>query len=301
MKELWRRSTAVLRDHPIVWVPVLCADLLSFAAKTCSGALGSQLVLSVLRSQASVFSRPSGLIASHVTSVAQAASWVAFLNLTTQFVTLCLYAFAALATWSLVHTVVDQPKPAFAAAIHRAESKRWRIFDLVLRTFGVVLCCSILPAVLLGLAMPFLPLARQDRMSFLHAGQFVTLLLGYIAAACWVAPRALRLMQAEPGTPIGPRTLGDARLVAAIAVAISLAISSICQMAVRSYPALRFRDHFWASVVTGASVSLLSALPFVVLFVFLSLAADDEPEGAQGNDTLVIDDSAGAAEEAGYR
>ena len=107
MKELWRRSTAILWASPIVWGPVVCADLLSFAAKTGNTALNRRVALSLLQAQhASVLSQSADMAASHISSAGEAVLLAAATNLGTELLTACLYAIAAVATWSVVQTLV---------------------------------------------------------------------------------------------------------------------------------------------------------------------------------------------------
>jgi hypothetical protein len=295
VKELWRRSTAILREHPIVWIPVLCADLLGFAAKAGGTAvMRPMLILSLAQLRGSVLTQSPDQFA-HVPTAGEMALLFAAVGLVTQFLTICLYAVAAVITWSLIQTFVDDPKPKLGLPIRSAKLKGWRIFGLGSGAFGMVLCFSFIPTALLGLAMPFLPLAGQDRISLMHAMQFCVLLMGYVATAYWVTPRALSLMRPETRRPIAGGTLGDARLLAAIAVASSLAISRLCGMVERSLLNLRYPDHALARAITGAGASLLSALPYVVLFVFLSLAADEGPESLLDDGLRVIDSPADAS------
>lgn len=291
MKELWRRSTVLLWANPVVWIPVLCADLVAFAVKVGNGTLDHRIVHSLVQAQhASVLSQSSDSAAIHVGSAVEAALLVTVSNLGTQFVTMCLYATAALITWSLVQTLAGYPEPKWGAMIL---AKGWRILNLVLLALGVLLC-SLFPAILLGLAIPLLQLARDDMVSLTEIVQFGALLVGYVAAAYWVTPKAVALMHPDGGECVAEETSTAARLFAVIAVVASLAIAHFCQTAERSIPGLKLPVHAWAGTVTGAGASLLSAFPYVVLFIFLSLAAENGPENVSNNGTPVIGGSAAA-------
>jgi len=295
LKDLWRRSTAILWASPIVWVPVVCADLLSFAVKTGNAALNRRIALSLLQAQhASVLSQPADMAASHISSAGEAALLVAATDLGTQLLTTCLYAMAAIVTWSVVQTLVGEPRPELGPTIRSAGAKGWNIFGLTLLAFAITVCFAMFPAVLLGLAIPLLHLARRDWPTVIRMAGFGEQLLGYVVAAYWITPPALRLMQPDGRAPIARERLTDARLFAAISVAASLAIGFLCQTAERAMVVPGSPDHAFARVLVGAGASLLSALPYVLLFLFLSLAACEAAERASDGGEPVMDTPADA-------
>ena len=296
IKDAWQRSVALLRARPVVWLPVLCADLLVYATKLGNGALGRQIILSMIRaSQTSVLSQAARGGGRPIESAGEAALLIGATDLATQLATISLYAIAAAVTWSLVRTFVDEPRQELGEAVGSARSKGGRIVGLVLLTFGLVVCLSVVPAILLGGMMPFLHLAREDRMTFVRAANLFALVVAYLAAAWWITPMAVRVMQPEPpapiepAAPIAPATLVEraaeiepaapipppamtgARLLAAVAATVSLGIGFAGQMVERSLAALSGPDHVAARMVIGGVTSLLAALPFGVLFVFLSI------------------------------
>jgi len=281
MKELWRRSAGLLGAHPVLWVPVLCADLVGFASKVGNHAFNRQIVLSLVQAQhASVLNQSAEVPVSRVNSAGEAALLVASVDLGTRLVTTGFYVIAAILTWALVQTLVVEPTPELGPTIRSVESKGWHIFGLTLLAFGIAVCFSVSPAMLLGVAIPFLHLARNNWRTAIHAISFGGQLLGYLSVAYWITPSAVGLMQTGPRKLVTQENRRDARHFAAFAATASLAISFLYQTAGGSPSALISPTHSWRGMTTGLGVSLLSALPYLVLFIFLSLAAQSGHETA---------------------
>lgn len=266
MKDLWQRSIALLRQHPVLVFPLLGADLFGFATRTCCNNIALHLIQGLRRSQFSVLSH--GLVSSHYLSSGQAVGMVVALSLVGQLIAMYLYACAALMVWSLVSrflgAVTQQPGSIFGT--------KWvQLGTLLFCAFGLSLCFTVLPAVILPFAFPLLRLPISDLIPLMHGITTAALWIAYLVTAYWVTPRALRLMRAD----LAPEAVGEATQFALIAIAAALAIRLLCDLSVRSL--LRI-DEVGARKVAGFGASLLSALPYAVLFVALALALQDKSE-----------------------
>ena len=127
------------------------------------------------------------MAASHISSAGEAVLLAAATNLGTELLTACLYAIAAVATWSVVQTLVGEPRPELGPTIRSAGSKGWKVFGLTVLACAITVCFAMLPIVLLSLAVPFLHHVRiRDWLPAIHMVGFGVELLAYALAAYWI-------------------------------------------------------------------------------------------------------------------
>ncbi len=257
MSELWRDLSEVLWKRPVLWLPVLVADLLGYLLNVGRGALIRAVVLS--RLQHSVLSGQA--VGAMTPGVAQSTSILALLlTWTANFLRIFLYAAALVVTARLVWAVVSREKDVSVAAAVRANLGG--IFELALRALAI----DAVAALLFSLTVSYL--RKAGAVAILRNGWFTqgAALLLMVVLAVAVAPVAVRVLAGKaPGTAVSRQ----AQLLALTLGFVSLLMGTF--VATNGAALL----HASAGARFGLELvgSLLVALPYAPMFVGLSLLA----------------------------
>ena len=136
MEELWRKSSEMLGARPLLWLPVLVADLLGFFATIGGNALVQTLVLDKFQYH-SVLGGP--VVSTPLTPalVRHANITAAAVTLPSDFVRLLLYTLAFLATAALVLAYVRRDEKPANAIVPALGSHVGSIFSLSLRALAI--------------------------------------------------------------------------------------------------------------------------------------------------------------------
>lgn len=136
MEELWQKSSEMLGARPLLWIPVLIADLLGFFATIGGNALVQKLVLNKIQYR-SVLGGPA--VSKPLTpAVVQHANLVAAaVTLPSDFVRLLLYSLAFLATAALVLAYARRDEKAIRTVAPALGSHVGGIFSLALRALAI--------------------------------------------------------------------------------------------------------------------------------------------------------------------
>ena len=267
MGELWRDVTEMMREHPVLWVPVLVAEFLGYWVKVGTNALVRAELLSQMRYHSAVggaMRQPLSQSAVRTaTMVAIPLSWGA------NFVRLLLYASALVATAALVRAFAMREGRPGAKVWPALRTLGWGVVELAVRPLVVL----ILAAALLGALAPYLAahgyakILRSPWFS-LGAGFAVQLLV----AAIIMRPALRVLARRQPGM----KPVAEGRRLAFGLLAVSVALSVF----VDSNAGALLRVPLGARVPLEVVATLLVALPYAVLFAGLAvLARRVAPEG----------------------
>ena len=136
MEELWRKSSEMLGERPLLWLPVLLGDLLGFFATLGGSALVQKLVLDKFQYHSvlggPVVARPlTPALVRHANLVAAAVT------LPSDFIRLLLYTLAFLATAALAMAYVRRDEKPAAAIALALRSQVGSIFSLSLRALAI--------------------------------------------------------------------------------------------------------------------------------------------------------------------
>ena len=210
----------------------------------------------------------SGLVSGQAPSIGEMAAAFAALSLFAQLATMCLYMWAALTVWSKVRDLLGEITPRLVVVLRKTGLQ---IGALLLCALGLLLCFTLIPAIVLPPLFPLLRLPISHLLPLMHGIETAALWIGYLIAAYWVTPRALLLI----GQNVMQRQRNTATLFALGAVISSLALRLICSIGERS---LVTPDELGTGLIVNAGTSLLSAIPYAVLFVALALVLQNEPD-----------------------
>lgn len=269
MMEILRKTFALLKKHPSLALPVLIADILHFAIILLEGLVRQTLLQAwATRHEAvqSVLLGNSGG-GGYLPSRGAMETYVAVSRVLPLFLGALLYAGALYATLRMVQNFTRDEE-----AVGKTVFSPWpgvALLRLACWVFGV--------GVVINVAV-LLIVARVQNSGSPWAGRLsdVEAAMQLLASAWLVAPFAVRFVAAQCERVASKKVVFAGQLFAVVTVAISTGMMYATNPLIR-----RAFDHIvYAPVITFAGVraaqSLLSALPYVVLFVALALLDDGE-------------------------
>ena len=106
MRTIWRTTAYLFWQHPILWLPVILADLIAFCLRLLQGWMTHAVINSLLVEHSVLSSNPEPL---QTLPVAWAAAFGAS-RLLVEFLNLCLYATAMVAISILIPALIAQTK-----------------------------------------------------------------------------------------------------------------------------------------------------------------------------------------------
>ncbi|MGI4831769.1 MAG: hypothetical protein ACRYFU_26845 [Janthinobacterium lividum] len=261
MEELWRQATEMMSERPVLWLPVLVADLLGFLLNLGATAMVRAAILSRLQYQSALGGGPmrapmNANALQHATTLALAITW------SSNFVRLLLYAAAFITTAALVRAFrnrIDKPAGEILPALKRNAAG---IVSLALRSFALYAFA----------AFSFSWLGR----SLIAHGHKAVLASGWLeigasiiliaVLALLLAPVAIQTFARHRPTPDVQR---NGQLFALGLAAVALVLGRFVESNLRSVH-IAFQPARYALGLTG---SLIVALPYAVLFAGLGLLA----------------------------
>lgn len=261
MGELWRDLVEMLRRKPSLWVPVLVADVLGYLANLGRNGLLRAFILhrtaqqSVLGGQV-VHGPVTASVIESTTIFALLLSWF------TYFLRILLYTGAFFATAALVRAVADRVRNP-SAEVGPSLGRNWGgIFELALRSLTVYAVA----ALLFSWASPYL--SKHGHTELLHNAWFAYFLsvLVPLALAFLLPPVALRILT---GRAPDPATRSISQQFAAMLVIVISLLSNAVNSNSRQSGQVAAGARYPLEIVG----SLLSALPFVLLFTGIALLA----------------------------
>ena len=261
MEELWRESSELMWQRPVVWLPVLAADFLAFLVGLGGEALLRSVVFPGLQYHSALGGAPvrgqvSAAATQHATLLLLLITW------STNLLRLVLYVVALIATSVLVRAALTRtPKPMaeMGLALQRGAGG---IVSLTLRALAVYACGAAL------LAFASKTLIAQIHKSALLA-QWVEIGTGVLvfAVLAWlVAPAAVQVLAKRYPSPALER---KAQL---FAFALGLVTLALGRFVATNMHAVRIASP-WAKDALELTGSWIAALPYAILFVALARIA----------------------------
>jgi hypothetical protein len=291
MRILWRSTTSLLRQYPILWLPVLVAEIVNFNLRWFE-----RLLLRPLRHQLILwFSQAHSVLSTTPVPIQPTGSIMIKTALLTaplewgmQFLCAAVTVASLVATAAILQSIAKTGRGSLRAVIAPITSSRRRILILSLQFWGLNMILSlqfwglnILFTSLLELLSP-LVFSIHNLQAYLGrsnlAGSFfsylwvlpVTLFVCYI-----IAPLEARLLQSPESTP-APDQARRARVVA-ILVALGLCVFNPLTGMAESYilqmSLLAFSLKFF---LIELLFSLIRTAPYALLFIAFYLIANPE-------------------------
>ncbi len=261
MGELWRDLVDLLRRRPVLWLPVLLADLLSYLLNMGRNGLLQALVFHETTHRSAlggavVHTPMSAATAQTTTLVALLLTW------TTYFLRILLYSEAFLATAALVWAYLDRAKSA-GPLLGAALKQRWGgAVELALRALAVYAVAAVLFSWLSSF------LLKHGYTAVLRNAWFGMALglLVLLVLATTIPSAALRVVSG--GTP-DRQLASDAQLFAALLALIVSALGAVVGANSREMAHIPAGARYPLELIG----SLVVALPYVLLFTGLAVMA----------------------------
>jgi hypothetical protein len=265
LKDLWRKTCELLWKYPVLWLPVLVADLgTSLLSLPRYWAIHSMVTEELERHQLDIAGTRSASVSFFLGAP---FTWG------THFIDLCLFTLAFVTTAELVRMALRNERPKISFAAQSLRVKALSVFGFSLKVLGPCLIALIFSGYLQSWFATVI-----DPNFFATTVTMVDYLVFCVvrsAIAYVVTPSAVRLLRDEGFSSINAREKRLARGFGILAVLVSAVISVICAPAVP--PLVRGAQLFGARLAfTEALLSFCVALPYAPLFVTLALIAFKE-------------------------
>ncbi len=266
MEELWRKVSELMMQRPLLWLPVLVADLLAFLVGL-GGKVWLQHILINRLETRSVLGGPAVMAPASPSAVQSAVQAVAPIEWGTSLLRLLLYTVAFLATVALVR--------AFRA---RSQKPGDEISIVLRRQFTDVLPVAgtaLLVYLVTSFAAKFLStyLIRHGHRAALQSGASIGGWFGLAVAAVTIVLLALLVAPAAVQA-LARRALDATHRQQAQILALSLGMVA---MVLGRFVEANLRELRTASPIVqallGVTGSWIAALPYAVLFAGLGFLA----------------------------
>ncbi len=282
MRTLLRTTASLLRKYPILWLPVALADVTSFCLRILQS-WTTQVVIRNLVVSHSVLTNAPEPLRTLPTTWATVFGVARFL---VEYLHSCVYTTAMIAVCALIPALITKSNASWQYLLIAVKQSGSRILLFSLQAFALLVVAAILGIWLIAYS-PGLHSTWIDGAT-ISPNQGIVLQGLLFAVAAWlIAPAAVNLLKSRESPPTELAPVRLARNSAALAVVTSVAIFLITKLVEpnliqRSTPAVAIQI-FWGLA------SLISAIPYVPLFVALSLIASpsilqssvpDEPPAA---------------------
>lgn len=261
MAELWQHVVESLRKRPVLWLPVLLADLLCFLVGLGRSGLLKAIVLHNTAQQSvlggAVTHGPMTASAMQSTTIlAVLLSWLAY------FVRLLLYSGAFVITAALVQAYQARTPKPMSVIMPALTRLRGGMLELALRALAVYA----LAALLLSWATSSLLKHGQTALVQSLWLNFSMGLLVALLLAALLAPVALRVLSGRAPRPeLTRQAQYFSMILMAVATLLSTFVAANGRELTRTPPGARYPLE-----VIG---SLVVALPYVLLFTGIALLA----------------------------
>lgn len=266
LKDLWRKTRELFGKYPVLWLPVLVADLVKFLLEFPRHWMTRSVVRIVVEPHHSVLgTTPDPASRS---SVFWASVMSAPFTWDTYFIDICLYTAAFVVTAALVRMALQNQQPKIAAGLRSLTSKILSGLGLSLKVFVLY----VIAAMYFGFLLTVLSKIIDPRSFPSTVPILASVIVGFLVAY-FIAPCAVRLLLTKDSPSLVAKTHWTARAFAILAMLASVLLSVFCQRAELSL--MRDGSYLFgaARLITDAGASLLTVLPYIPLFVVLSLIA----------------------------
>ena len=261
MEEFLRQASEIMSQHPVLWLPVLVADLFGFLISLGTNALVRATVLSRFQYQSALGGGPmrapmSASAMRHATTLALAITW------SSNFLRLLLYAAAFIVTAALVRGFrgrADKPASEVGPALGQNVTG---IVSLAFRALALYAAAALL---LNGIGRWLIAHGHKAVLArgWVETGAGVLLVA---ALSLLLAPAAVTVMaRHRPTLSMQRRAQVFALVLALVALTLGRFVEGNLRSArIASLP---------ARYALGLTGSWIVALPYAVLFAGLSLIA----------------------------
>jgi hypothetical protein len=264
MTNLFRRASYLFWQFPVLWVPVFAADILDILLKEVRPLVTRALIQSVLESHSVLSSVPDPL------RTGQLSTWkVAFLSAPiiwgSHFVGIVLYASAM----TMTATLVLMNPPAIRGLYKQNPDRSFKdTLFFSLKVFAIIFLIGAVYTAIVSLVS-----MRFPRSRLIWGGDFAILfgIAFTVVVAYFITPAAIRLLRKPTTEPVNVDLIRPARAFAVLTV---IASGLLDRLTVATESTFLSRPTPRTGVLLfDAVTSLVGALPYILLFIALTLVA----------------------------
>ncbi len=275
MRQLWRSAANLLWQHPILWLPLLFADLLAFCLGRVQKLLAYAIALRSLQEH-SVLGNTPYINVQRGTSQVWPQLLISSSGLLIQFLSVCLYTAAFIITANLVRLFLQNLSPNLWSAVKSAKLRLPAIFSLSLKLFVL----SFVIALFITTPLLFF---RSHLGSIVATPYFpygFTLLIS-LCVAWIITPAAITLLRSPNFKPITSKTIMRGIGSSISTVIASTTFALVAQIAQRSLLSNSAQMPPIAIQAIHAIASLLTTVPYIFLFIVLAVLATSDVDDAK--------------------
>jgi hypothetical protein len=298
MRTLFRTTASLLRQYPILWLPLILAELINFNITWFERMLQRSLMqqlLPWLTESRSVLDGATGHIPATAQTIRNLQLILLPLDLGTELVCILLSAAALVVTAALLRSLAEGCPATLPTALASIAPSRRRILIFSLTLLGLKAIWDVLTAFLSPLIFSLNPEDKLKRLLSLSPKLEnvleITHLIPNLVSHLWVLPIALcivyiiaplqaRLAQPPDAVPV-PDQAKQARIAAILtAVAMSALSFLVAMLEVPLFQLLRPASTLVLYPVSTIT-SLITALPYILLYIaFYLITTPDSPFAA---------------------
>ena len=265
MRDLFRRVSFLFWQYPILWLPVLAADLLKFLLVQLDRT-GGRAIANHFAYHSALSGAPEPL-SPYSESIPKIVLLTGLLNWSVYFVSIGLYSLALVGTVALIRKKIEASGESFWVLFSGFQATPGRLAALSAKVLGLYVIAAI-PFMLL-----IVPFGNRKSIFPVEYSYFIGVLMSMVAAYV-AAPIAIRWLQ-------WPKSISTSkelkRNVQAFAALMLLASGLMAIGAERVSGSLIFRSTSYIAVLGIRSISsMVEAVPFIPLFIAISLVAFQE-------------------------
>jgi hypothetical protein len=263
---LVNQTFSLLREHPILALPVIAADLLSFAAMHIQHALHEPLFAWAFSNNDSVLATTRGTFVLTPENAPKAALLTVPLVWGCYFLSVCLYTGALLITAALVRKVSNGESPDLRTALAYAVRNWRRLLRFSISMFGALIVAAIVFWILLATSMKVAWLAPRIGRDF----SYLTTVPLEIALVYLFTRPALKLLSETGNSSLHV----FARMAAYFGVVTIVTQLAFILVIDHIAPGSLFQQKTVIGFLLREAVeSLVGASPYIPLFIGLSVLA----------------------------
>jgi len=273
---LWRKTVNMLREHPALCLPLVCASLLDFYQEWLQKVLAREAVNWFMAAHSVLgFSFPPSERSFEL--VKRALLFALPLSLGLRLLVFCAYVIGFLLTARMVRAVLLEERPNWTCEAILVRSRLWQVLLFSTKLFVMLILGITLASGLLNLEK--LAFLRSD-FPFPVLVEGMTLLM-FVCVAWILTPASLRLIADRQVQIVQSERKMQARIAA---ILVGVVIIVLLHFIREATPSIRFRfesDAWLRSFVIWPGITILGDLPQVLLWVFMGLLVHKDLEMAE--------------------
>ena len=263
MLEPLRKTVSLVREHPSLWLPLVCASLADFYLEWLQKIFVRKVNSWFLTAHSALgftFQAPPGSSPSYLM---RAGLLTLPTSLVIRVLIFCVYVLGFFVTARMVRALIQEQRPDWASDAILCKARLWRILFFSLKIFVIFIFAAVL-------AYPFLNLSifafLRNNLSF----RVLTMAAFFIACIflAWIfIPSSLKIIADWPSGSIPSATKTQGRIAAIIVALISIALNNYSS-AITPLIRFKFEADFWLrNLVIWPAFTIAVNLPLALLWV----------------------------------